>query len=477
MATILLLRGENQQLQKKLELLIQDQERARAKVAERILNNHIEKEDLLNQIKLLKEEIALLTTEVNQCKASQGLSVTASADLELDESAEIKAGTMSKLIESLYMDHDNVQTTEYMNVFLLTYRSFATASQVLETLISGYNRLQLDKNSEALKARLRIGNFLKRWINDSFYDFNDTELQDRYAYFVNEIIFKSDATLGNSLKGTLASKQKGVERRASKAIFSTAAPPPLVPPKSSTPFDDISPIEIARQMTLVDYNLCRAIEPMECLGLAWTKPDKEERASNLLQMIRRFNQVSKWVAVTIVSEANIKRRTKLLTHFIDIMKNLEELNNFGAIFQIVGGLGNSSVHRLAKTFAGLKPEKKKILEEMRVLTNPNKSWAQYRKRIHEVNPPCVPFVGVYQTDLTFIEDGNPSKFSTGLINFKKCRLVASVIVEIQQYQQKPYNLNIVPLVADALQKSLEEAAQMEEKMLYDTSLSAEPRTP
>jgi len=55
--------------------------------------------------------------------------------------------------------------------------------------------------------------------------------------------------------------------------------------------------------------------------------------------------------------------------------------------------------------------------------------------------------------------------------------VASVIVEIQQYQQKPYNLNIVPLVADALQKSLEEAAQMEEKMLYDTSLSAEPRTP
>jgi len=112
---------------------------------------------------------------------------------------------------------------------------------------------------------------------------------------------------------------------------------------------------------------------------------------------------------------------------------------------------------------------------MRVFSNPNKSWANYRKTIHEANPPCVPFVGVYQTDLTFIEDGNPDKFSNGLINFKKCRLTASVIVEIQQYQQKPYNLNAVPVLIDYLTKEQEEAQAFDDKKLYDESLIAEPR--
>ena len=40
---------------------------------------------------------------------------------------------------------------------------------------------------------------------------------------------------------------------------------------------------------------------------------------------------------------------------------------------------------------------------MRVLTDPLRSWSNYRKTIHGADPPCVPFIGVYQTDLTFIE--------------------------------------------------------------------------
>jgi len=125
----------------------------------------------------------------------------------------------------------------------------------------------------------------------------------------------------------------------------------------------------------------------------------------------------------------------------------------------------------------IKVEKKKILEEMKNLTNPHKSWVNYRNTIHGINPPCVPFMGVYQTDLTFIEDGNPDKFSNGLINFKKCRLVAGEIEEIQQYQQKPYNLNQVDVIQLFLTKCIEDAQSLDEKQLYDLSLISEPRTP
>lgn len=258
-------------------------------------------------------------------------------------------------------------------------------------------------------------------------------------------------------------------------MFPEQPPKPLVPKTIPMSILDIHPREVARQITLMHYNLCRAIEPKECLGMAWTKSDKELRSPNLLKMIQNFNTVSKWVAYTLVKEVNLNKRVQLLSQFISIVEYLRELNNFNAIFQIIGGLGNSSVFRLSKTFAKIKPEKKRMLEDMRVLTDPQKSWSNYRKTIHEINPPCVPFLGIYQTDLTFIEDGNPDKFSNGLNNFKKCRLVAAVILEIQQYQQKPYNLTGVPSIEEFLQKDMADAQSFDEKQLYELSLAAEPR--
>jgi hypothetical protein len=35
------------------------------------------------------------------------------------------------------------------------------------------------------------------------------------------------------------------------------------------------------------------------------------------------------------------------------------------------------------------------------------SWRSYRTAIHEANPPCLPYIGVYLQDLIFIEEGNP----------------------------------------------------------------------
>jgi son of sevenless-like protein len=224
----------------------------------------------------------------------------------------------------------------------------------------------------------------------------------------------------------------------------------------------------------MDYEFCKKIEPKEFLGMAWTKKDKEQRSPNLLHFIGRFNMVSKWIALSVCSEPNLKKRAKIVSQIVDIVKSLKDLNNFNGIFQIVGGLGNASVYRLTKTFEAIK-DRKKDLEALRFLTKPEKSWANYRRELHGINPPCIPFLGIYQTDLTFIEDGNPDKFSTGLWNFKKCRLTASVMSEIQQYQQKPYNLQICQPVLNWLMQSQEQARYTDDKKLYEFSLEAEPR--
>jgi hypothetical protein len=43
---------------------------------------------------------------------------------------------------------------------------------------------------------------------------------------------------------------------------------------------DISSEEIARQITLREWDIWQSVRPWEFLGAAWTRPDKETRAPN-----------------------------------------------------------------------------------------------------------------------------------------------------------------------------------------------------
>lgn len=104
-------------------------------------------------------------------------------------------------------------------------------------------------------------------------------------------------------------------------MFSHPPPKPIIPTNPSTPLCllDLDPTEVARQLTLVEYGLYKNIMPQECLGQAWTKTaTRTEKAPNIMAMIARFNQVSRWVATEIVKEQNPRRRGDLLSHIISI---------------------------------------------------------------------------------------------------------------------------------------------------------------
>ena len=42
------------------------------------------------------------------------------------------------------------------------------------------------------------------------------------------------------------------------------------------------------------------------------------------------------------------------------------------------------------------------------------------------DPPCVPYLGYYLTDLAFIEEGTPNFNDAGLVNFSKMRMVCDL---------------------------------------------------
>jgi len=118
--------------------------------------------------------------------------------------------------------------------------------------------------------------------------------------------------------------------------------------------------------------------------------------------------------------------------------------------------------------------KSKLFEELLELMSPDSNYTKFRNELHfNIQPPCVPYLGVFLTDLTFLEDGNPDVLPGGsLINFDKRRRVATVIKEIKQYQQTPYCFSAVPIIKGFL---LAGGEYVDENKCYKLSCELEPR--
>jgi len=134
-------------------------------------------------------------------------------------------------------------------------------------------------------------------------------------------------------------------------------------------------------------------------------------------------------------------------------------------------LSTSSIGRLKKTWNALEDSERKIYEEYEQLMSPGSSFGRYREHLRQVNPPCIPFLAVYLSDLTFIDEGNPNFFpSTGeglaVINCDKCELVYEVISKVQLYQAEYYELKKL----EPLATLLEELPRFNEDTIYKFSV-------
>ena len=79
--------------------------------------------------------------------------------------------------------------------------------------------------------------------------------------------------------------------------------------------------------------------------------------------------------------------------------------------------------------------------------------------------------GVYLSDLTFIDEGNPTILEGGLINFSKQELVQSVLSEINMYKQTPFPF----YKSEPLHTYLLSLPALDEDQLFEVSLLREAR--
>lgn len=248
-------------------------------------------------------------------------------DLVFSKDGSVRGGTLSALVERLTL-HDYLDMN-YISNFLLTYRSFCSSEQLLDLLETRYNLSCPEGLSPQEKAvweekklklvRLRVFNVLKNWL-DAYYNEDDSVVLDRLLVFTHTCIRRTLKFSNGQLEALIERRRNAVENGGlKKMILTLPAPPEPILPKNKRMFRllDLEPLEMARQLTIMDFKLYSAIRPIECLDKAWSNEDSNV-AVNIRSSIEYCNQVTSWVSDVILSQRDIKKRSILIKYWVQV---------------------------------------------------------------------------------------------------------------------------------------------------------------
>ncbi|XP_004278389.1 ras-specific guanine nucleotide-releasing factor 1 isoform X1 [Orcinus orca] len=323
-------------------------------------------------------------------------------------------------------------------------------------------------------ATNRVLNVLRHWVSKHSQDFEtNDELKCKVISFLEEVmhdpeLLTQERKAAANIIRTLTQDDPGDSQITLEELTQTAEG------VKAEPFENHSALEIAEQLTLLDHLVFKKIPYEEFFGQGWMKLEKNERTPYIMKTTKHFNDISNLIASEIIRNEDINARVSAIEKWVAVADICRCLHNYNAVLEITSSMNRSAIFRLKKTWLKVSKQTKTLIDKLQKLVSSEGRFKNLREALKNCDPPCVPYLGMYLTDLAFIEEGTPNYTEDGLVNFSKMRMISHIIREIRQFQQTAYKIEHQAKVTQYL---LDQSFVMDEESLYKCSLRIEPKLP
>jgi ankyrin repeat protein len=280
--------------------------------------------------------------------------------------SKVKGGRLSKLVELLTSHAPNLDE-DFMPTFLMTHHSFTTSAVFMDFLFKRYEispppglnqRLfEIFVDKKVVQVRLKVCHVLLYWIQNHFEDdFVDNEyLILRFRDFIGKTVIHDFEQMAVQILNELEHKLLDHEssKIKQKPLIEKKEPAPTPKPLLSSlrfgvdpieslnsdpkAFFDIDPLEMARQLTIIEHELYCKVQAYECTDQIWESHYRKEVAqskqpkptickrhtpgspnSDISRLIQHTNDFTFWVATWIINHDNLKNRINAVKYFIQM---------------------------------------------------------------------------------------------------------------------------------------------------------------
>ncbi|KAJ7109784.1 ras guanine nucleotide exchange factor domain-containing protein [Mycena epipterygia] len=372
-----------------------------------------------------------------------------SHQLKLDADGLVRTGTLLALVEKLSSDpltRDPIKVNQentFRNTFLMTFRTFTTANQLFDVLVARYHMERPEHLTDAqaeewrekmqLPTQRRTLTLFTMWLQDHRLLEEEPHIAQRLTDFLTQIVQPQP----------LALTAKLIIRSIEDLTFAnpTAGASPTVPPrkrrKSKNHKNDLlrlDPADIAEQLALLEFKLYAKLTPQECISYAKTQTGKT--VENLCTFCSTHDKLAAWVKTSILTNEALGKRADTVDFWIKVAEKCRNLNNFASMSAVINALSSTVISRLHLTWAHV--GRKSILDMLIKFNDPTGGFSGYRALLNTAEGPCVPFIGMYLTDIVHISD----QFSDhdGQISFLKRQRWYEVVQIMLRCQARPYNI-------------------------------------
>ncbi|KAL4263650.1 Ras-like guanine nucleotide exchange factor [Pleurotus pulmonarius] len=319
--------------------------------------------------------------------------------------------------DQLRLDKDGNNTTlaseeTFRDVFLMTFRTFTTADIFFEMLVDRFwmhppDDLTADsqfaewQEKKLSPTRKRVLTVFTVWLEDHRLLEEEPHIAQRLTDFLRLITQSPLAVVANLIVEKIQSLTFSPPQVFSPQIFSPGVPKRKDKNWAEVGLSKQDPTNIAEQLCLLEFKLYSKISPQECLRSAKSKAHGDIIA-NLTAFCATYDRLSAWVKMSILTSDILSKRASTVDFWIKVAEKCKQLNNHASMSALINGLMSTVIQRLHLTWAH--SHRKQTLEALVRYNEPTGGFHAYRTLLQATEGPCVPFIGMYLTDISHIQD-------------------------------------------------------------------------